>query len=73
MAHLVSLRCGDCGQPVLPGIAGELVARGWRLLRLRDGLGNAVLWWRCGRCVLGGAHSFGESRVEFAVPYSAST
>jgi hypothetical protein len=42
------------------------------MVRLHDGHGNAVLWWRCGRCVTGGVHAFGEARVEFAVPYSGS-
>ncbi|HEY3819141.1 MAG TPA: hypothetical protein VGL81_18360 [Polyangiaceae bacterium] len=73
MPQALPFRCGDCGQPVLAGTTGDLPARGWRLLRVRDGLGNPVLWWRCGRCVSGGAHAFGETRVELAVPQSAST
>jgi hypothetical protein len=69
----ISFHCGDCHRPLLPGTTSELVSRGWRLVRLHDGLGNAVLWWRCARCVAGGVHAFGEARVDFAVPYSTST
>jgi hypothetical protein len=73
MPNTLPFRCGDCGQPVLTGRTGELVARGWRLLRLHDGLGNPVLWWRCARCVTGGAHAFGEIHLDLAVPYSEAT
>jgi hypothetical protein len=38
------------------------------LLRLQNGLGNDVLWWRCGRSVVGGAHAFGESPVSMVAP-----
>ena len=73
MPDALPFRCGDCGQPVLTGRAGDLVSRGWRLLRLHDGLGNPVLWWRCGRCVSGGAHAFGETHVDLAALHSVST
>lgn len=58
--------CGDCGFTALSATPEELDSRGWRLLRLRDGYGNPVLWWRCKRCVTSGAHSVGEETFDAA-------
>jgi hypothetical protein len=58
--------CGDCGFTASGATPAELGDRGWKLFRLRDGYGNPVLWWRCKRCIAGGAHGFGEGALESA-------
>jgi hypothetical protein len=58
--------CGDCGRPTMRAQAHDLRTRGWKLLRLRDAYGNPVPWWRCARCVAGGAQPTGEELLDTA-------
>jgi hypothetical protein len=60
MVRIKIVRCGDCGFTASGATPEELGDRGWKLLRLRDGLGNPVLWWRCPTCLARGAHAYSK-------------
>jgi hypothetical protein len=60
MLKIKIVSCGDCGFSTLGAAPDQLGKNGWKLLRLRDGYSNPVLWWRCGRCVAAGAPAMAE-------------